>query len=36
MRDLGGSPVEIVAGVMRDQCAALFEEWRQRGERRTY
>lgn len=36
MRDLGGSPVEIVPHVMRDQCAALFDEWQKRGDRRTY
>lgn len=29
MKELGGSPVIIQQGIMRDECAALFKEWKQ-------
>ncbi|MGD2062317.1 MAG: nucleoside deaminase [Nitrospirota bacterium] len=32
----GGSPMKVVGGVLHDECAALFEEWRRRPDARTY
>jgi len=31
MKAVGGSPVEVVPGVMREACAALFAEWKAGG-----
>ncbi len=36
MKELGGSPVAIVADFMREECLALFREWAAREDRRTY
>ena len=36
MKRLGGSGIEIVGGVLRDEAAALFREWRESGKARTY
>ena len=36
MKRLGGSDVIIVAGVLRAENAALFEEWRKQPSRRAY
>ena len=36
MKTLGGSPVEIVDGFLRDECLALFQEWAARVDRKTY
>lgn len=36
MKRIGGSRVEIVPGVLRDDAARLFEEWMRRPDRRTY
>jgi guanine deaminase len=36
MKQLGGSPVEIVENFLREECLALFEEWAARADRRTY
>lgn len=36
MKKLGGSPVEIVAGFMKNENVALFEEWRRLENRRVY
>ncbi len=36
MKKLGGSPVEIVAGFLKEENVALFEEWRSLENRRVY
>ncbi|MCX7014451.1 MAG: nucleoside deaminase [Candidatus Sumerlaeota bacterium] len=36
MKRLGGSRIEIVGGVLRDEAAALFREWREGGKAKTY
>lgn len=36
MKHEGGSPVEIVADFLRDECLALFHEFAARADRRTY
>ena len=36
MKSLGGSPVAIVDGFLRDECLALFQEWATRVDRKTY
>lgn len=36
MKSLGGSPVMIEPGVLRDACRALFEQWRQSKHARPY
>lgn len=36
MRDLGGSEVEIIGGVLAGECAALFADWLASGRARTY
>lgn len=32
----GGSPVRLIAGVLEEECAALFDAWLSREDRRTY
>lgn len=32
----GGSDVELVGGVLRDECRQLFQQWLQREERQAY
>jgi len=36
MKQLGGSPVEIVGGFMREECLALLHEWIALPNKRTY
>jgi len=36
MRELGGSNVEIVPGLLRDECNALFAEWAAAGRSEAY
>ncbi|HEX2971090.1 MAG TPA: nucleoside deaminase [Tepidisphaeraceae bacterium] len=36
MKQRGGSHLEIVSGVLQQECAALFDEWLARGDRRVY
>ncbi len=36
MKKEGGSPVETVGGVLRHECVALFKEWKDFGQARTY
>lgn len=36
MKRVGGSPVEIVPGFLRDECLTLFREFSARPDRRTY
>ncbi len=36
MKDKGQSPVEIDGGCLRAACVALFEEWKNSGQARTY
>lgn len=36
MKREGGSPVEIVAGFLRDECLALFREFAAKPDRRVY
>ncbi|MEX2114562.1 MAG: nucleoside deaminase [Pirellulales bacterium] len=33
---LGGSSVKLQSDVLRDECAALFDEWRESGKVRAY
>ncbi len=33
---MGGSPLRVQPGLLRDECAALFAEWRDSGHRRAY
>ena len=32
----GGSPVRLIRGVLQEECAALFDEWLAREDRRVY
>lgn len=36
LRDLAGSPLEIQGGLLREECSALFAEWRRRPGARAY
>lgn len=36
MKRRGGSPVELVGGIEREACVALFREWRERPDSRPY
>jgi guanine deaminase len=36
MRQVGGSPVRIDGGCLREECAALFVEWKNFGQARVY
>lgn len=36
MKELGGSPVAIVEGFLREECLALFHEWAGQADRKTY
>lgn len=36
MKTLGGSPIAIEGGFMREPCAALFRDWLARADRRVY
>ena len=36
MQTLGGSPVQIVEGFLREECVALLQEWAARADRRAY
>ena len=36
MKSLGGAEMEIVGGLLREQCVALFERWNARPDRRAY
>ncbi len=36
MKSLGGSPVEIVGGLLRQEVLQLFQEWSSHPNRRTY
>lgn len=36
LKRLGGSRVEIVSGILREECAALFDEWLAAPGRRGY
>lgn len=36
MVELGGSALRVVGPVLRDECAALFDEWQRRPNARSY
>lgn len=36
LKNMGGSTVEIVGNLLRDECAALFKLWNQGGKNRVY
>jgi tRNA(Arg) A34 adenosine deaminase TadA len=36
LKRLGGSPVRIVPGVLREECVELLREWQQRHGEKTY
>ena len=36
LKELAGSPVDIVDGVMRDEAVQLFRDWRSRVDHRVY
>jgi guanine deaminase len=36
LAELGGSPLRVEGGLLRDDCAALFEEWKRAGLSGTY
>lgn len=36
MKKLAASGVEVVGGVLREQCAELFKTWKARSDNRTY
>ena len=36
MKELGGSPVEIVGDFMKKECQALFREWDKSGDKKVY
>lgn len=36
MVSLGGSPLRVEGGVLREECAGLFREWKELGKSRTY
>ncbi len=36
MKNLGGSPVEVVKGVLEKECKELFQLWRNQKDKRVY
>ena len=36
LAEMGGSPLRVEGGLLRDECAALFAEWKQAGLCGTY
>ena len=36
LKRLGGSPIEVVGGLLRDECVDLFRQWRANPARRAY
>jgi len=36
MKRLGGSPVALQSGILREACAGMMREWAERPERKTY
>ncbi len=36
LKQLGGSPVELTGGLLREECLALFDVWGKHPDRRTY
>lgn len=36
MKELGGSPIQIVGGVLEGECREMFRQWAQRKDRRLY
>ena len=36
LKRLGGSPIEVVGGLLRDECIDLFRQWRANPARRAY
>ena len=36
MKAVGGSPVEITAGMMREECLKLFAQWKSRADSKVY
>ncbi len=36
MKEMGGSPVEVVPGLLKGECIGLFGEWESREDRQTY
>jgi tRNA(Arg) A34 adenosine deaminase TadA len=36
MKEIGGSEIAITAGILREECAALFDLWNLRADKRTY
>jgi guanine deaminase len=33
---MGGSPLSVEGGLLREECAALFDEWKKSGKARSY
>ena len=36
LKRLGGSPIEVVGGFLRDECVDLFRQWQASPARRAY
>ncbi len=36
LAEMGGSPLEVEGGLLREECAALFDEWKRAGLGRSY
>jgi tRNA(Arg) A34 adenosine deaminase TadA len=36
LAEMGRSPLKVEGGLLREECAALFEEWKQAGLCGTY
>ncbi len=36
LAEMGNSPLQVEGGVLLDECAALFDEWKRRGQAQTY
>jgi tRNA(Arg) A34 adenosine deaminase TadA len=36
LAEMGKSPLKVEGGLLRDECAALFDEWKRAGHAQTY
>jgi guanine deaminase len=36
LAEMGGSPLKVEGGLLREECAGLFDEWKKAGKSRSY